>query len=377
MSEVINLVKQALIDEPYKVIISNPVSKETKYKKTVLQKTDKGYSIESFTDKQAFHSMMDAEVLLDFICESVDDYRQINIWVDGRSFEVRVSKKGKATLISKKEESAPNIKSEHNRKKNYIIPEAVIPPLIDMGVLTTEGKIVNSKQDKYRQINRFIEIVDDEISKRNIDGPINIIDFGCGKSYLTFILYYYFTEIKKLDVSILGLDLKSDVIDNCNKAAKKYGYSKLKFELGDINGYKTDKKIHMVITLHACDTATDYALYNAISWGSELIFSVPCCQHELNSQIESDKLSLITRYGIIKERTATLMTDAIRGNLLEYAGYKTQILEFIDMEHTPKNIMLRAVKKQNNPDKQKYLDEVNNLIKEFNLSPTLYKLIVE
>jgi len=373
MSEINSLIQRATETTVYKAVISNPTA-DAKYKKIVVEKTDKGYAVESFTDKQAFHSHI--EDVYAFLCEQ-GSYRQFNIWAEGYNYEVRISKKGKATLISKKNTTAPQIKTAHNRKKNYILPEGVIPPLVDMGVLTPEGKIINSMQDKYRQINRFIEIVDDEISKRTFKQPVNIIDFGCGKSYLTFVLYYYFTEIKNIDVSIIGLDLKKDVIENCNKAAKKYGYKNLRFELGDINGYKCENKVDMVITLHACDTATDFALHNAISWDADLIFSVPCCQHELNNQIKSDTFSLLTRYGIIKERTAALLTDAIRANLLEYAGYKTQILEFIDMEHTPKNIMLRAVKKNNNPDKDKYLAEVQKVIDEFNLEPTLYKLIVK
>lgn len=374
MSEINSLIRRATQNTVYKAVISNPTT-DAKYKKIVVEKTDKGYGVESFTDKQAFHSALNGEELCDFLC-SQDSYRQFNIWAEGYTYEIRISKKGKASLISKKTTTAPQVKSAHNRKKNYILPEGVIPPLVDMGVLTPEGKVINSMQDKYRQINRFIEIVDDEISKRTFNKPVNIIDFGCGKSYLTFVLYYYFTKIKNLDVNIIGLDLKKEVIENCNKAAKKYGYNNLRFELGDINGYKCKEKIDMVITLHACDTATDFALYNAISWDADLIFSVPCCQHELNNQIKSDNLSLVTRYGIIKERTAALLTDAIRANLLEYAGYKTQILEFIDMEHTPKNIMLRCVKKKQNPDKDKYLTEVQKVINEFNLDPTLYKLIV-
>ncbi len=369
------LIKKAIQTTVYKAVISNPVT-DAKYKKIVIEKTDKGYSIESFTEKQAFHSAINTEELYNFLCEQTG-YRQFNIWTDGFTHEIRISKKGKATLISKKTDNSLQVKATHNRQKQYLLPQTVIPPLVDMGVITQEGKIVNSMQDKYRQINRFIEIVDDEISKKPLDHPLNIIDFGCGKSYLTFVLYYYFTEIKKVDVNIVGLDLKKDVIERCNKAAKKYGYTNLHFELGDINGYKTESKIDMVITLHACDTATDYALHNAISWGADLIFSVPCCQHELNSQIRTDDLSLITRYGIIKERTSALLTDAIRANLLEYSGYKTQILEFIDMEHTPKNIMLRAVKKKTNPDKKLYLAEVERIIKEFHLSPALYKLIVK
>ena len=348
---------------------------DAEYKKVTAEKTDKGYFIEQFTDKQVFHKNVND--FSEYYFALSDKYMQFNIRTSGYEHIILISKKGKLSYKRKALSVTPKPKSE-NRKKNYIIEEGTaVPPLTDMGIFTQEGRVVRSMYDKFRQINRFLELINDEIKNRSYK-EINIIDFGCGKSYLTFIVYYYLTEIMDIRANITGLDLKADVIENCNKSAKKYGYTGLKFEIGDINGYTCDKKPDMVITLHACDTATDYALYNAMEWGADLIFSVPCCQHELNAQMQSDNLSILTRYGIIKERTAALMTDAIRANILWYKGYNTQLLEFVDMSHTPKNILIRAVKSQiPQKTKDKYLAEAENLIAEFGFNQTLYRLIQE
>ena len=357
-----------------KIIMSKPKS-DAQYKKIIVSATDKGYFTEQFTEKQVFHKNMQKSELLQYLQETALDYLQINAWTADTEHIILISKKGK---VSYKRKLSLNdaVKTNHNRKKNYIIEEGEnVPPLVDMGIFTADGKVVRSMYDKFRQINRFLELINDELKNKNYQ-ELNIIDFGCGKSYLTFVLYYYLTEIMKIKANIVGLDLKADVIENCNKAAQKYGYSGLTFQLGDINGYKCEKKPDMVVTLHACDTATDYALYNAIQWGADLIFSVPCCQHELAAQMTSDTLSLLTRYGIIKERTASLMTDAIRANLLWYSGYNTQLLEFVDMSHTPKNILIRAVKSQiPQKTREKYLAEAENVISEFGFSPTLYNLL--
>ncbi len=364
-----------------RIIISKPASKNEQFKKVTVEKKGRVYQIAKYTDKQVFHENVQLSELAEG-CEKLirDKYRQVNCFYSDEERIILISKKGKCNYQVKKRateaiKAASN--TEHNRKKNYILSEGmIIEPLVDMGVFTKDGKVVNSMYDKYKQINRFIEIIDDEISKQNRDS-INVIDFGCGKSYLTFVVYYYLTQVRQMKVNMIGLDLKADVIDKCNLAAKKYGYNGLRFELGDINGYKAPFDVDAVITLHACDTATDYALYNAISWNAKMIFSVPCCQHELNRQMNPAELSIMSHYGIIKERFAALATDAIRGNLLEYCGYKTQLLEFIDFDHTPKNILIRAVRRPVTPknSRNSALAEVKALMEEFSFEPTLYKLL--
>lgn len=359
-----------------KAVLSN--SKESKYKKIVITKQKNGYQAEKFTDTQAFHENMkdDQVALFCFTCMD-SGFKQLNAWDDDFEYAIKISKKGKAFFSKTKLSSTVKTKSQNDRQKSYYLEEGtVIPPLVDMGIFTKDGKVIKSMYDKYRQINKFLQFIDEAIEKANLS-KVNIVDFGCGKSYLTFVVYYYLTFVRKMDVEITGLDLKEEVIHNCQKTAKRYGYDKLNFKVGDVAVYESDKPVDIVITLHACDTATDFALYHAIRWNTKIIISVPCCQHELNSQIESESFSILTRYGLLKERTAAIMTDAIRANLLEYSGYKTQILEFIDFTHTPKNLLIRAVKSNIPKDhKEKLLKEVETLINEYNLKPTLYTLIM-
>lgn len=381
MSELQQAINQIFLNTITKAVISKPAQKSAEFKKIAISRLPKLYQLAKYTEKQVFHENISFDDIAQRCLQLMESgYLQLNAWSEEKEYSLMISKKGKVSFVSKNVKSqAPTVHSEHNRQKQYIIPEGkVIEPLVDMGIFTKEGKVVASMYDKYKQINRFIEIIDDAVRQQSLT-KLNIIDFGCGKSYLTFIVYYYLTEIRGIDAQIIGLDLKADVIEKCNKAAKKYGYEKLRFEMGDINGFKCPFNVDMVITLHACDTATDYALYNAISWGAKMIFSVPCCQHEINQQIKTESLALLTRYGIIQERFSALLTDSIRANLLEYCGYKTQLLEFIDFAHTPKNILIRAVKKGSttNAAKQKALAEVDSVIKEFNVSPTLYKLLIK
>lgn len=382
MEELIKSIKEIVNEEIIKVVISNKLNKDVEYNKinVVLKMNNKGkkyYQIEKFTDKQVFHENIEFNNLEKELIKLVNNnYKQLSAWSNDKTFDLKISKKGKVFLGKKKSDNKNISNKSHNKEKNYILKEGmIIEPLIDLGVFTKDGKVINSKYDKYKQINRFIEIIDDEI-KKNDYKELTILDFGCGKSYLTFVLYYYFVEIKNIKVKMIGLDLKEDVIKKCNEIAKRYKYDNLHFELGDINGYKYENNVDMVITLHACDTATDYALYNAIKWNAKMIFSVPCCQHEFNAQIKPESLSIISKYGIIQERVSALLTDAVRGNLLEAVGYKTQLLEFIDIAHSPKNILIRASKGKISLEKrEKALNEVDALIKEFKFDPTLLNLL--
>lgn len=381
MEELRKAIDEIIEERIIKLVISNKTSNSIEYNKIIftLKENDlkEYYQIEKYTDKQVFHENIDLDLLREKILEyTVGNYKQVSAWATNITFDLRISKKGKVHLGKKKSNNESLINKEHNKEKNYILREGmIIEPLIDLGIFTKEGKVINSKYDKYKQINRFVEIIDDEIKKNNYK-ELTILDFGCGKSYLTFVLYYYFVEIKKINVKMIGLDLKKDVIEKCNNIAKRYNYENLHFELGDINGFKYNDKVDMVITLHACDTATDYALYNAIKWNSKMIFSVPCCQHEFNKQMSTEELSILTKYGIVQERVAALMTDAVRGNLLECVGYKTQLLEFIDIAHSPKNILIRASKTNiSKKKKERALLEVTALMKEFNLNPTLFNLL--
>lgn len=377
--------------EPYKIVISKPAGAQGAYRRIAVERRGAGYQAAAYTDKQVFHENIAAERLPEYLADTVAGaWLQVNGWTDTKEHILLVSKKGKVTYKVKNISggqgkpgaaggcTAPDLSAPHNRKKKYLIEEGTaVAPLADMGIFTAEGRVVKSMYDKFRQINRFLEIVEDSVRDYPKD-ELHIIDFGCGKSYLTFVLYYYFTEIKKRRVRIVGLDLKEDVIRGCNAAAEKYGYENLHFEVGDISGYQTDQPVDMVVTLHACDTATDYALFHAAMWNAKLIFSVPCCQHELNRQIETEDYALLTRYGIIKERFSALATDAVRANLLAYCGYKTQLLEFIDFDHTPKNLLIRAVKKEGivpPPVWNNYLREVERVMKEFHFEPTLYRLL--
>ena len=333
------------------------------------------FQVSRYTDKQVFHENMTAEDALETLSGWIlHDFRQAQIRMQDEMVTVLVSKKGKATIKSKKAACIETQNLEHNRKKRYIIEEGTaVPFMIDLGVMTESGKIIRTRYDKYRQINRFLEFIEDILPELPTDRTVHIIDFGCGKSYLTFAMYYYLKVLKHYDIRITGLDLKQKVIEDCQALADRYGYDGLQFLCGDIADYNGTDEVDMVVTLHACDTATDYALYKAVKWHASVILSVPCCQHELNRQIKCDSLKPVLKYGIIKERIAALLTDALRANLLEQQGYETQILEFIDMEHTPKNLLIRAVKKGSM--RPKHSTDIRTVEEMLHVMPTLDKLL--
>ena len=329
--------------QPLRVTLSCPLT-GGRYIKFVCKPSKYGYRLEQYTDKQVFHANCTAEEALDrILSEFGANFRELNALTASESLSMRLSKGGKLLVSRKKTaEPVPPPSVAHNRAKNYIIRESDrFPVLEELGILTGDGHVHSAMYDKFRQINRYIEFIDD-IVRTDPRKQWNIIDFGCGKSYLTFVLYHYLTVIRGVDAHIVGLDLKEDVIRNCSALAERHGMTGLSFQLGDIHGYTPSVHPDMIISLHACDTATDYALANAVNWNTDYILAVPCCQHELNGGLNAPALRLMTKYGILKERFAALATDALRARALEGRGYKTDVSEFIDIAHSPKNILIRA-----------------------------------
>ncbi len=330
------------------------------------------YQAEYHYPNKVTHLNFDIEEFTDFILSEVTtNFKQINIFTTENDIQILANKTDKAKIIkSKPTKKAINI--EHNRKKQYIIADNTpCDFLIKLGVMDETGKVYQKHYSKFRQINRFLEIVSDcmpYFKKENI----KIIDFGCGKSYLTFALYYYLKKQLNIDVEIVGLDLKENVINLCNKIAQELNYEGLKFQLGDIADYQ-DTGCDMVVTLHACDTATDYALINAVKWNTKVILSVPCCQHELFKQIDSPINNPMLKHGIIKDKFTELLTDALRGLKLESVGYDVSMIEFTSLEHTSKNIMIKGILNKNASSdyKTKALNEYQLLKKEYNVKPTI------
>ena len=388
MDEILRLLTEILNIDFIRGIISNPRDKTGIIKIKVRPLEKKGkllFQIESFTKTQAFHENLTVEDACRKIAGYMEQFGQMQFETVREEGTVLVSRKGKVTVRRRRrqKEAQPADRS-HNRKKRYIMEEGKpVPFLKDLGVMTEDGKIVRTKTDKFRQINRFLEFIEDILPRLERDRELTILDFGCGKSYLTFAMYHYLHELRGYDIRIIGLDLKKDVIDHCGKLAEKYGYDKLTFLVGDIADYDGVDRVDMVVTLHACDTATDYALAKAVGWGAEVILSVPCCQHELNARFADGggekggecmtDLAPVMDYGLLRERFAALATDGLRAKYLEREGYETQVLEFIDMEHTPKNILIRAVK--TGRKNQRAAEEIKKCTEFLGAEPALGRLL--
>lgn len=378
-----NLLRQTMNENMLRMTISGKRHGELadKVKIRPVKLKEQLYFQTSVSDgKKEFHKNYEKAELLEQLDHWLrKDYRQLQMDTTTQSIQALVSKKGKTTV---KQKIARDMRSarvlDHNRKKRYLLEEGTpIPFLVDLGVMTAEGAIVRSRYDKFRQINRYLEFVEDILPELDKDRELTLIDFGCGKSYLTFALYYYLTVKKQYRIRMIGLDLKKDVMEHCQELAEKYGYDRLTFLTGDIADYDGVELVDMVVSLHACDTATDYALEKALQWNAKVIFAVPFCHHELNRQMHSTEMNPVLKYGLIQERMAALMTDAFRADVLELEGYQVQVLEFIDMEHTPKNILIRAVK-QNTPlpfeKKEKLLDSLQTCMGIWNVNPLFYRL---
>ncbi len=382
MEEIKAILEGVEIDQVIQMVLSKASTKQAeitkiKYRPVKLKGELWVQETKTIGPKELHRNLEMGQVRAEIEMQLEENFKQALFVTSDMQWDILISKKGKVSIKAKKNNNQAIQVLDHNRKKQYLLEEGqAVPFLIELGVMTKDGKVVKSRYDKFRQINRYLELVEDIVDQLPKGRTITIIDFGCGKSYLTFALYYYLQEKKNLPIQVIGLDLKEDVIAHCNALAENYGYSNLKFLVGDIANYQAAQKVDMVVTLHACDTATDYALEKAIKWDAEVILTVPCCQHEVNQQIKNDLLQPVFKYGLLQERIASLLTDGIRANLLEEMGYDTQVLEFIDMEHTPKNILIRATKK-NNAKKQKKKMDIKHMTKDLHVYTTLQKLLEE
>lgn len=347
----------------------------------VIMKGGLFFQVTRYEGKKVLHENMDGVEARQYVADAaVNCYKQTQVVTVNGQGSILSGKKNTATVKYREGKTPVRVAAPltHNRVRNYILSEGTpVEFLVDLGVMTKEGKVVASRYDKFRQINRFLEFIEDILPALDGKKTQRIVDFGCGKSYLTFAMYHYLKVMKGYDVEIIGLDLKEDVIEECSALAQRYGYTDLHFLVGDIASYEGVTTVDMVVTLHACDTATDYALYKAVKWGAKVILSVPCCQHEVNGQIKNELFEPVLKYGILKERMSALITDGIRANILERYGYKTQILEFIDMEHTPKNLLIRGVKEEGKSEPKDDCSNLEKLEQELNLQLTLERLFKE
>lgn len=395
MDELKQILQEVVNEELIQIVLSNTRDAEQASKvkvRPVMIKEELLFQETLYWGTQVFHENFTVEQISGRIEQHMQTlFKQGKIKTAIEEITVLVSKKGKMTVKRRKKQLTRNAGEEqpkekaqlscnslqHNRTKKYILMEGQpVDFLVGLGVQTPDGKVTKNRYDKFRQINRYLEFIEDVLEELPRDRVIRIIDFGCGKSYLTFAMYYYLHELQHRNIEVTGLDLKADVIKHCNQLAGKLNYEHLHFERGDISTYEGAEAVDMVVSLHACDTATDFALEKAVKWGASVIMAVPCCQHEINKQIKSDLLQPVLKYGLIKERFSALITDALRANLLEQQGYDTQILEFIEMEHTPKNLLIRAVKRKGMQSRKKRND-ITEVTKLLQISPTLEHLLKE
>ncbi len=353
MSEIRDLISELIFEENFISAVFSSVRKpsETDYKKVnikaVLIKEEKMFQFEYFmNDNKVIHENTTYEQFLEKFQEFVEKtFKQVMLFTDKRDVQILISKKGKIKIINKKPTKKYTGELSHNRIKNYILKEGTpYDFLVKLNICDPEGKVYKKKYDKFKQLNKYLEFVSNSIDAFRDEEEITIVDFGCGKAYLTFALYHYLVNELKLRVNIVGLDLKKDVIDYCNQVTEDLGYKNLKFLVGDIRDYDSEVDVSMVVSLHACDIATDIALAKSVAWNAKLIFAVPCCQHELFEKIDSKSLNPMLKHGIVREKLSSLITDSIRGLKLESLGYEVNMMEFIDMEHTPKNILIKALR---------------------------------
>lgn len=370
-------------------ILSSPRNKNSAKKITirpVMIKKNVVYQLSHQYEQKVIHENIATNKFLQTMMKWIPSYKQAFFYASTENYHVLLNKANEATILRKPSSPKPLKRLTHNRPKNYLLEEGKpIPFLIELGVMSSSGKIFPDKRDKFRQINRFLEMIDDiipHLTKKPFGNSqietgskqLQIVDFGCGKAYLTFALYHYLHVEKKYNVMITGLDLKADVVSFCQKVADKLQFSQLRFLQGDISDYSTKEPVDMVVCLHACDTATDAALEKAVRWKATVILAVPCCQHELFKQIKCESLNPLLTHGILKERFSSLATDAARSQILEILGYKTQILEFIEMEHTPKNLLIRAIRHTHPKNRSKLIKIYHDFKELLNINPTIEQL---
>lgn len=380
IQQVENIVQEAIDGGTLiQALLSSPRHSNSPQKITIRPILIKEQVVYQWTEQQgsqAIHSNMTEQELFLAIQKQVLNFKQIYLYTSLADYQVLIGKKGNITILKKNPSKTSLQPSTHNRKKEYLIEEnQPVSFLVELGVMNASGKVHQQKRDKFKQINRFLEMVEDIFSYLPAKKTIRIVDFGCGKAYLTFALYHYLARMKQRNVEIVGIDLKEKVLDECRTLASKLDFKGLHFVTGDVHRYERSDEVDMVVSLHACDTATDAALAQAVKWQAGVILCAPCCQHELFNQVQSDPLQPLLKHGILKERFTALATDAVRAQLLEVMNYKVQVLEFIDVEHTPKNIMIRAVKQsKTNPSKEAWQGYLN-LKSALHITPTMEKLL--